>query len=99
MYISIERNNRGSLDIEINALNRLIEHSVTSDVRDVTKKIKDIDVWTDIYYDNVVYVLIKIKLIDNAMMLDEHQIYKGVEEAIFQTLGLKPKNIAIAYRK
>lgn len=99
MYISIERNNRGSLDIEINALNKLIEHSVTSNVYNGSKNIKNIEVSSDLYHDNVLYVFVKIQLIKPELMLNELKIYKGVEEAVMQTLNIKPKNIAIAYKK
>ncbi|ASZ09177.1 hypothetical protein CK556_02305 [Mesoplasma chauliocola] len=99
MYISIERNNRGALEIEINALNKLIQNTILMRSNSDLENVKDIEVLTDLYHDNLLYVLIKISLKDFNQMLDESQINKTVEEIIVKTLSIKPKNIAVAYKK
>ncbi|ATZ18798.1 hypothetical protein ESOMN_v1c04160 [Williamsoniiplasma somnilux] len=98
MYISVERNNRGSLDIEQYALNKLIQFTVNSSLN---KEVKDVSVLTHLHHDNLIYVLIKITLLDGVrkIEIDEKSINKSVEEIIIKTLDLKPKNIAIAYSK
>ncbi|ATZ18090.1 MMB_0454 family protein [Mesoplasma melaleucae] len=99
MYISIERNNRGALEIEINALNKLIQNTILMRSNSDLKNVGNIEVLTDLYQDNLLYVLIKIDLKDKTELLDETQINKTVEEIIVKTLSIKPKNIAVAYKR
>ncbi|ATQ35564.1 hypothetical protein MENTO_v1c04230 [Mesoplasma entomophilum] len=99
MYISIERNNRGALEIEVNALNKLIQNTILMRSNSDLNNVDNIEVLTDLYHDNLLYVLIKIDLKNKAQMLEENQINKIVEEIIIKTLSIKPKNIAIAYKR
>ncbi|ATZ20936.1 MMB_0454 family protein [Mesoplasma coleopterae] len=99
MYISIERNNRGALEIEVNALNKLIQNTILMRSNSDLNNVDNIEVLTDLYHDNLLYVLIKIDLKNKAQMLEENQINKIVEEIIVKTLSIKPKNIAIAYKR
>ncbi|AVN60413.1 hypothetical protein CG007_02175 [Mesoplasma entomophilum] len=99
MYISIERNNRGALEIEVNALNKLIQNTILMRSNSDLNNVENIEVLTDLYHDNLLYVLIKIDLKNKAQMLEENQINKIVEEIIIKTLSIKPKNIAIAYKR
>lgn len=99
MYISIERNNRGALEIEINALNKLIQNTILMRSISNIKNVENIEVLTDLYHDNLLYLLIKIELKDKTKLLDETQINKTVEEIIMKTLSIKPKNIALAYKR
>ncbi|WP_026389751.1 MMB_0454 family protein [[Acholeplasma] multilocale] len=100
MYISIERNTRGALDIERHALNKLIQGAVFNAMS--VKKDRKVEVTTDLYHDNLLYVLVKIELASNGIadiVFEEKKISKMVEDIISQTLDIKPKNIAIAYTK
>ncbi|ATZ21656.1 MMB_0454 family protein [Mesoplasma tabanidae] len=99
MYISIERNNRGALEIEVNALNKLIQNTILMRSATGLNNVNNIEVLTDLYHDNLLYVLIKIDLKNKTEMLEENQINKIVEEIIVKTLSIKPKNIAIAYKR
>ncbi|WP_027063182.1 MMB_0454 family protein [Mesoplasma seiffertii] len=96
MYISIERNSRGTLDIEQYALNKLIESTVVSST---SASIANIEVITEIYHDNLLYILIKIKFEGQApdFIFEEKLISKNVEDIITQTLNIKPRNISVAY--
>lgn len=62
MYISIERNNRGALEIEVNALNKLIQNTILMRSNSDLNNVDNIEVLTDLYHDNLLYVLIKIDL-------------------------------------
>jgi hypothetical protein len=98
MYISIERNSRGTLDIEQFALNKLIESTVISSS---SASIAKTEVITEIFHDNLLYILIKIKFEGPAsnFIFEERLISKNVEEIITQTLNIKPRNISVSYGK
>lgn len=98
MYISIDRNSRGILDIEQYAINKLIQYTVAGSL---AKEVEDITVSSELYHDTLIYILVKITLPKTMtkIEIDEKYINKALEEIIFQTLNIKPKNIAIAYSR
>ncbi|WP_031542927.1 MMB_0454 family protein [Mesoplasma photuris] len=97
MYISIERNSRGALDIEQYALNKLIQSAAFNAIGN---NAVNIEVITDIYHDNLLYVLVKVVLdTKKEFVFEEAKIMKNIEQVITQTLNIKPRNIAVAYSR
>ncbi|AVP49178.1 MMB_0454 family protein [Williamsoniiplasma luminosum] len=98
MYIAIEKNSRGSLDMRLTAFNKLLLNAAKTSL---PKEIVNVEIQTEITHDNLLYILVKIVLPKGILTahVNEKKINQNIEQAAQQTLNLKPKNIAIAYSR
>ncbi|ATZ17378.1 hypothetical protein ELUMI_v1c06560 [Williamsoniiplasma luminosum] len=98
MYIAIEKNSRGSLDMRLAAFNKLLLNAAKTSL---PKEIVNVEIQTEITHDNLLYILVKIVLPKGILTthVNEKKVNQNIEQAAQQTLNLKPKNIAIAYSR
>ncbi|PPE05209.1 MMB_0454 family protein [Williamsoniiplasma lucivorax] len=98
MYIAIEKNSRGSLDVKLAAFDKLLLNAAKLALQ---KEIVDVEIHTQINSENLLYVLVKIVLPKAILTtsVNEKKINQNIEGAVLQTLNLKPKSIAIAYTR
>lgn len=98
MYIPIEHNSRGDFEITQAAFNKLLHLTATNNL---PKELGPKDIWvdTEIYQENLLYVLIKVTLPTGfkSHQFDEKQMIRQIEAVTMQTFNTKPKNIALAY--
>ncbi|AJK51558.1 hypothetical protein FOY66_02730 [Mycoplasma capricolum subsp. capripneumoniae] len=100
MYIDIEKNTKGNLQIEKKVINRLVENVILS----TTKISNPQDVSSSIYLleENQLHILITIRIQDQKLQdlnINEDKIFKAIDKIINQTISIKPKNINISYIK
>ncbi|MBY7704822.1 hypothetical protein JIY74_32100 [Vibrio harveyi] len=98
MYITIDKNRRGNLEIEQNVVDKLIKSTVMSNF-DVEPQ--NIDVLTNVFQDNELYILITIKVQKalDTLKINKDKLFKIIDKTIFQAISIKPKNINISYVK
>ncbi|AUB31436.1 MMB_0454 family protein [Spiroplasma floricola] len=96
MYISIERNSRGSLEIDEKLLSKIIEF----DVRSNAKGFKDIQASVSIHQETSLFIVVRIYTMEKGLFLmDGVKVTSIINDSIHKTLGIKPKNIAFAFIK
>ncbi|MDQ0567801.1 MMB_0454 family protein [Mycoplasma yeatsii] len=98
MYITIDKNRRGNLEIEQNVVDKLIKSTVISSF-DV--EAENIDVLTSVFQDNELYILITIKVQKalDTLKINKDKLFKIIDKTISQAISIKPKNINISYTK
>ncbi|WP_338970659.1 MMB_0454 family protein [Spiroplasma endosymbiont of Labia minor] len=96
MYVVIQKNTRGVLEIEEKALIDLITYLVRTN----SKNLDSDDIKVHIFVKHEVVLFVNIELfisnIDEQIQ-DENNITSVIEEAIVQTLQIKPKNVSYVY--
>ncbi|ARU91955.1 hypothetical protein SCLARK_001432 [Spiroplasma clarkii] len=96
MYILLERNARGNLEVDQRILNKVIEFVVMNNVRDLEK----FEIETNLLHDDHLFVLVKLFAnIHKKLEIDELKLNNSIVFAIENAIGLKPKNIAFVYIK
>jgi len=96
MYLNIERSSRGNLEISVDALNKLIENTLITNLKD---KVKSLEANTKISHDNNLYLTLKLEFSTPGEIINfnEKKIIKEVEDVVFRTLNVKEKNISVIY--
>ncbi|PTD31326.1 MMB_0454 family protein [Mycoplasma leachii] len=100
MYIDIEKNTKGNLQIEKKVINRLIENVILS----TTKISNPQDISSSIYLleENQLHILTTIRIQEQKLQdlnINEDKIFRVIDRIINQTISIKPKNINISYIK
>ncbi|AGR41006.1 MMB_0454 family protein [Spiroplasma taiwanense] len=96
MYISMERNSRGNLEIEEQILNKIIEFYVINNIKGFEK----IEPLITLHQENHIFITIKIYVKKrDKLVIDEVKLSEIISNSIENTLNLKPKNIAFAFIK
>ena len=96
MYIVMERNTRGNLEIDEKILKKIIEYVVTNNVNTPVK----VEARVNLHYDNILFILVKIYTdsIDK-LSTSEKKLSSLIFESMDKTLSIRPKNVAFAYIK
>ncbi|AOG60272.1 hypothetical protein SHELI_v1c03170 [Spiroplasma helicoides] len=96
MYISIERNTRGHLEIEEKVLNKIIELSVKNN----TQGLKNVTASISMHHEKTLFIILKMELENKeSLSVDEVRLTNIINELMSRTILIKPKNIAFAYTK
>ncbi|QEH61697.1 hypothetical protein SCHIN_v1c05000 [Spiroplasma chinense] len=96
MYISMERNSRGNLEIEEKILNKIIEF----DVQNNSKGIEKTEAVVSLHHENTLFILVKMFVKNrDELSVDETKINTIIINSMEKTLLIRPKNIAFAYIK
>ncbi|AHI52720.1 MMB_0454 family protein [Spiroplasma culicicola] len=96
MYISMERNSRGNLEIEEKILNKIIEFDVSNN----SKGIEKTEASVSLHHENTLFILIKLYVSNrDSLKIDESKLNATIIASMEKTLLIKPKNIAFAYIK
>ncbi len=96
MYIVMERNTRGNLEIDEKILKKIIEYVVTNNVNTPVK----VEARVNLHYDNILFILVKIYTdsIDK-LSTSEKKLSSLIFDSMDKTLLIRPKNVAFAYIK
>ncbi|QBQ07562.1 hypothetical protein SGLAD_v1c03630 [Spiroplasma gladiatoris] len=96
MYISIDYNEKGNLEIEEKAIEKMIEFHVISN----TKGITDVKASFSLHHENTLFILIKLFVKNKEELeINEKELTSKIEKSIQKTFLYKPKNVAFAYIK
>jgi hypothetical protein len=96
MYISIERNVKGNLEIDDNVINQQVEYIVSNKITAA----ENIEVNVGIHNENNVFIIVKMKVKNRAEFengYDMIELTNQISDAIYNTLTLRPKSISFAY--
>jgi hypothetical protein len=96
MYISIERNSKGNLEIDDNVINQQVEYIVANKAAGI----KNIDVNVGIHNENDIFILVKLTMADRKSFehnYDLKALTTQIEETIQNTMSYKPKSVSFAY--
>lgn len=97
MNITVDKNNRGVLEISHEAFDKILKSSVANTL---SIKTVEIAITSKIINNNHLYILIKLMFQKSTKMLDnlhEQKIIAQIDKLVLQILNIKPKNIAVAY--
>ncbi|AGR42010.1 MMB_0454 family protein [Spiroplasma diminutum] len=96
MYISIERNSRGNLDIDEKILSKIIEFDFSSNATGFRK----VKASVSIHQETNLFIVIRIYIIEKGLFLmDGLKVTSIINDSIYKTLRIRPKNIAFAFIK
>ncbi|ALD66231.1 hypothetical protein SCANT_v1c03210 [Spiroplasma cantharicola] len=96
MYISMERNSRGNLEIDEKILSKIIEFDVVS----IAVGYKSISVSVTIHQETDLFILVRVYALgEGKFFMDGVKATSIINDSIFKTLKVKPKNIAFAFIK
>ncbi|QHX36554.1 MMB_0454 family protein [Spiroplasma sp. BIUS-1] len=96
MYISIERNSKGTLEIDEKILSKIIEFDVTSN----SVGYKSIEASVSIHQETNLFIVVRVHTIEKGKFsMDGVKVASIINESIYKTLRIKPKNIAFAFIK
>ncbi|AUM62546.1 hypothetical protein [Spiroplasma monobiae] len=96
MYISIDRNSKGNLEIDEKILSKIIEFDVTSNAVGY----RDIKASVSIHQETNLFVVVRVYTIEKGkFLMDGIKVASIINESMYKTLRIKPKNIAFSFIK
>lgn len=96
MYILLERNSRGSLEVS----NKVIDKIIKSVVLNVTEGIEKLEIQSEWHYENQLFVCIKMFVSNREKLkVDEIKLNNALVFTIKNAIDVKPKNISLVYIK
>lgn len=96
MYILLEKNARGNLEVDDQIIDKTIEFNLLNNTNGVDK----FEIETDLHQDEQLFVIIKIYASGREKLeIDEMQLNNSLVFAIENAIGFKPKSIAFVYIK
>ncbi|AEM68693.1 MMB_0454 family protein [Mycoplasma putrefaciens] len=99
MYISIDKNRRGNLEIEQRVINKIVKNTVL--LNSAIDNLSDINVSTSVFQEDQLYILITVKVRNKIedLKINKDKLLKSIDKNLSQTISIKPKNINISYIK
>ncbi|AKX34384.1 hypothetical protein SLITO_v1c07610 [Spiroplasma litorale] len=94
MYITLEKNSSGELQIEDQILKKILEKDIKSNID------ANLDLRVDISWEqeNNLFINIEIKFEDRSKAIfKQNEILSSSEQMLYKTLGVKPKTITISF--
>jgi len=96
MYISVERNIKGNLEIDISVINQQVDFIVSNRVTGLIENSSNVSV----HNENNVFIVINLLIKDrlefetnyNAVALSDE-----INESIYNSIGLRPKSVSFSY--
>lgn len=94
MYISIDRNDKGKLEIDEKVITKQVEFTVKNNVQGID----DINVLMDIHHENTLFILVKMVVSNKQdVVINAPELTKIINEMVYQDLMYRPKKISYAY--
>ncbi|WP_434341664.1 hypothetical protein V2P24_02205 [Mycoplasma putrefaciens] len=99
MYISIDKNRRGNLEIEQRVINKIVKNTVL--LNSAIDNLSDINVSTSVFQEDQLYILITVKVRNKIedLKINKDKLLKSIDKNLSQTISIKPKNINMSYIK
>ncbi|ASP28494.1 hypothetical protein SCORR_v1c07220 [Spiroplasma corruscae] len=94
MYITLEKNSSGEIQVEDQIITKIIDKDIKSNI-DSSLNLEVVVLWEQ---ENSMFINIKIKVENReTVSIDERKIIHSINELIKQTIGVKPKTISVSF--